>query len=81
MDAVSVAIHLSFCCAVDLMIKGTGPLHEALHKHLNELLVVEIYKSPVWGDGEEEKVTLKGSEKWRGGKKKLLPLKGCYVNS
>lgn len=42
-------------------------------------LVVEIYESPVWGDGEEEKVTLKGSEKWGSGKKKLLPLKEYMV--
>lgn len=57
MDVVSVVIHLSLCCAVDLMIKGTGSLHEAQHKYLNELLVVEIYERPVWGNGEEEKVT------------------------
>lgn len=57
MDVVSVVIHLSLCCALDLMIKGTASLYEAQQKYLNGLLVVEIYESPVWGDGEEEKVT------------------------
>lgn len=57
MDVVSVVIHLSLCCALDFMIKGTASLYEAQQKYLNELLVVEIYESPVWEDGEEEKVT------------------------
>lgn len=35
--------------------------------------------SPAWGDGEEEKATLNGSEKWGGGKKKLLPLVECML--
>lgn len=35
--------------------------------------LAEIYDSPVWGDGEEEKVTLKGPEMGGVGKR------SCYL--
>lgn len=41
--------------------------------YLNELLVVEIYQSPVWEDGEEEKVPLWNQRNGEVGKR------SCYL--